>query len=82
MFTLLLASAAALTGLVSAQNGSYSTSGPLYVDPNSIPIALRQSWCRGQQNNCWMICGGGADANLGDAYPNECDPVRQHTALL
>lgn len=85
MFTLLLASAAALSGLVSAQNGTtgagtYSTSGPLMVEPSSVDLDLRQAWCRGQRNNCPFICAG-PDASFGDAYPNDCDPVSSNALL-
>lgn len=63
--TLLLA-AATLCGLVGAQN--YSTSGPLSIDPNSVSMDTRMAWCRGQTNNCPLICGG-------QASPNTCNPV-------
>jgi hypothetical protein len=69
--TLLLATAA-LCGLATAQNGTFSTSGPLMVDPNSVPIATRDGWCIGQRGNCPLACGG-------SAYPNNCYPVRPTT---
>lgn len=74
MFTILLATMAALAGLVSAQNGTYSTSGPLTIDPNSVDPNLRRSWCTTQRSNCPKICAG-PDADLGDADPNNCDEV-------
>lgn len=75
MFTILVATAAALTGLVGAQNSTDGWfSGPISINPGSVDLDLRRSWCTGQKNNCWKICGG-AEASLGDAYPNDCDPV-------
>jgi hypothetical protein len=64
--TTLLAVVAAFSAFTSAQN--YSTTGPLSVDPNSIPSSLRQTWCRAQTTSCPQICGG-------RAQPNTCDPV-------
>ncbi|KAK5681529.1 hypothetical protein LTS10_006061 [Elasticomyces elasticus] len=63
-YSTLLIAATAFTGFASAQN--YSTSGPLSIDPNSVPYATRLSWCRAQQNSCPMLCGG-------VAQPNTCD---------
>lgn len=63
-YSTLLLAAAAFTGLASAQN--YSTSGPLTVPADSVPIDLRLSWCRAQINNCPLICGGTASTNTCD----------------
>ncbi|QIW98015.1 hypothetical protein AMS68_003533 [Peltaster fructicola] len=60
-----LAIAAAFAGLASAQN--YTTSGTLNVTASQFPLALRQSWCTGERNNCPVICGGRATSN-------DCDP--------
>ena len=68
-YSTLLIAATTLCGLASAQN--YSTSGPLTIDPNSVDLDLRQSWCRGQTANCPLICGG-------QAYPNQCFVVSHH----
>lgn len=68
-YSTLFIAAAAVFGLASAQN--YSTSGPLTVDPNSVPLDLRQSWCRGQTGNCPLICGG-------QAFPNNCSAVSKY----
>ena len=64
----LLVAVTALSTLVSAQN--YSTSGPLSIEVDQIPIALRQSWCRAQLISCPEICGG--------ANPNRCEAVSNH----
>ncbi|TKA51071.1 hypothetical protein B0A49_12282 [Cryomyces minteri] len=62
-FSTLLFAATAFSGLVAAQNATVNTS----IDPNSVSIQLRQSWCRAQTNSCPQICGG-------QASPNTCDP--------
>ena len=79
-YSTLLLAAAALCGLVTAQNGTFSTSGPLTIDPNSVPIDTRNGWCIGQRGNCPLACGG-------SATKNSCDAVRttpthtHHTSL-
>lgn len=67
--TALLATSA-LVALVSAQNTSYPIGGPYTIDPNTIPIANRTSWCNAEQGNCPLVCGG--RSNLGN---NTCDAV-------
>ena len=81
MFTLLLATAAALTGLASAQNSTGGFSGSYQagvdtIDPNSVDAQTRLAWCTSQKSNCLMICAG-PDATPGDAVPNTCDDVRR-----
>lgn len=65
-YSTLFIAVTALSGFVSAQN--YSTSGNLTIDPNSVELTLRQAWCRAEQNNCPLICGGRDSSN-------NCDPV-------
>lgn len=47
-------------GVVSAQSQNFT------IDPNSVELGTRASWCTAQQNNCDTICGA--------ANGNTCDP--------
>ena len=80
-YSTLLIAAAALCGLVSAQN--YSTSGGnLTVVPDSVPLDLRQAWCRGQRASCPEICGGDASQNLCFDVSASCNTTRSHYVVF
>ncbi|GAB7359441.1 hypothetical protein MBLNU230_g6089t1 [Neophaeotheca triangularis] len=74
--TALTAALVAFSSFATAQNeteptGSdtyfYGDDGSLQIDPNTVELVLRQSWCRGQTNNCPIICGGVASQNTCDS---------------
>ncbi|OAL27662.1 hypothetical protein AYO20_09735 [Fonsecaea nubica] len=44
------------------------------IDPNSVPLSTRQSWCDSQIAQCPLICLQEAD-NSAATYDNSCDPV-------
>ncbi|KAL1304872.1 hypothetical protein AAFC00_003795 [Neodothiora populina] len=57
----ILLAATAMTGLVSAQSPwtfatSYSTSGPIAINPDTVDPALRATWCRAETESCRQIC--------------------------
>ncbi|KAF1355276.1 hypothetical protein BDV97DRAFT_418969 [Delphinella strobiligena] len=64
-YSTLLLAATAITGLVSAQDTdgtwsfatNYSTSGPIAINPDSVELATRESWCRAETSTCPQICG-------------------------
>ncbi|MCJ1340659.1 hypothetical protein MMC09_005955 [Bachmanniomyces sp. S44760] len=47
-----------LANFAAAQSTSNST-----IDPNSVPLTERNSWCNGEVNTCGMLCGGKTVAN-------------------
>merc|ERR1712072_1631247 len=53
------------TGTQTGQTGD-DGEGQYTIDPNSVPLATRQDWCRAQFNTCRGVCGG-------QAFPNNCD---------
>lgn len=61
--SILLGTVAILAKCASAQSNTQE----LTIDPNSVPIALRQAWCRAQTASCPQICGGAASPNTCDA---------------
>ncbi|OAP63664.1 hypothetical protein AYL99_02891 [Fonsecaea erecta] len=44
------------------------------IDPNSVPLSTRQSWCDSQIAQCPLICLQTA-GNSAATYANTCDPV-------
>lgn len=57
--------AAAVSSVASAQS-------QYYIDPNSVNIVTRQSWCTSQTSACPLICLQ-TSANSADTYANTCD---------
>merc|ERR1711939_213796 len=53
------------TGTQTDQTGD-DGQGQYTIEPNSVPLATRQDWCRAQFNTCRGVCGG-------QAFPNNCD---------
>merc|ERR1711939_1153333 len=53
------------TGTQTDQTGN-DGQGQYTIEPNSVPLATRQDWCRAQFNTCLGVCGG-------QAFPNNCD---------
>ncbi|KAI7345790.1 hypothetical protein KC354_g14550 [Hortaea werneckii] len=53
------------TGTQTGQTGD-DGEGQYTIEPNSVPLATRQNWCRAQFNTCNSVCGG-------QAFPNNCD---------
>merc|ERR1711939_584662 len=53
------------TGTQTDQTGN-DGQGQYTIEPNSVPLATRQNWCRAQFNTCLGVCGG-------QAFPNNCD---------
>merc|ERR1711977_768919 len=53
------------TGTQTDQTGD-DGDGQYTIEPNSVPLATRQNWCRAQFNTCNSVCGG-------QAFPNNCD---------
>jgi len=53
------------TGTQTDQTGD-DGQGQYTIEPNSVPLATRQNWCRAQFNTCNSVCGG-------QAFPNNCD---------
>jgi len=47
--------ASAWAAVVSAQTQNYT------IDPATVPIGTRVSWCNGQFNSCNQLCGGASD---------------------
>jgi len=79
--TLVVAAAAAFSGLVGAQNSSLTLPSGIQpccsVSANSVPSDLRSEWCRATQNTCPEICGGQGQIASGG---NNCDSqTLQHT---
>ena len=71
-YSTVLVAATAMTGFVAAQSPwsfstSYSTSGPIAINPAVVDISLRQSWCRSEISSCISICG--------QYSANSCDAV-------
>ncbi|KAF2876555.1 hypothetical protein BDV95DRAFT_561044 [Massariosphaeria phaeospora] len=59
LYASLLVAAAALSGLVSAQQNNTSPIGPCCnVDAGTVPPAQKTGWCDAQRNTCPEICGG------------------------
>ncbi|GAB7347419.1 hypothetical protein MBLNU459_g4341t1 [Dothideomycetes sp. NU459] len=56
---------AAITSLASAQS-------TYYVDPNSVDLTTRESWCNSQTSACPLICLQ-TSANSADTDANTCD---------
>jgi len=73
LYSSILVAASALAGFASAQNatGNYNTPIPCCsVDPASVPLDDKQTWCNANENTCVELCGGqGQIASNG----NECD---------
>lgn len=44
------------------------------IDPNSVPLSTRQSWCNSQIAQCPLICLQVAN-NSAATYSNTCDPT-------
>jgi hypothetical protein len=68
--SLLVASTAAFSCLVTAQNFSTSPSGELRIVPNSVPFNTREQWCNAEKGTCPILCGG-----LGNTQTNNCNEV-------
>lgn len=76
----LVVAVTSLVGLTSAQSTTNVNSQhadltknatgvyPFTIDPNTVPINTRQTWCTAQMNSCPYICNG-------RAYPNTCNAV-------
>lgn len=44
-----------------------------YIDPSTVPLSLRSSWCTTEKSSCPLIC---AQTTTGTPLVNTCDPVR------
>lgn len=42
-----------------------------YIDPDSVPLSTRQSWCSDEVNTCPLIC---SQLSPGPPLVNECNP--------
>lgn len=87
--TALTAALVAFSSFATAQNETESTGsdtyfygddGSLQIDPNTVELVLRQSWCRGQTNNCPIICGGVASQNTCDSVSCCEQTSNQHSS--
>ncbi|MCJ1253266.1 hypothetical protein MMC24_001077 [Lignoscripta atroalba] len=65
-----------LAGFVAAQGNNIT------IDPNSVSLTERNSWCNGQVNTCGMLCGGQVDANncTGSDLTYSCLCASNHSA--
>jgi len=52
----------AITSLVGSQN----------IDPTSVPLATRDSWCTDQTTTCPLLCT--QETNSATTYANDCSP--------
>lgn len=57
---------AAVTLLASSVQGDY------YIDPSSVSLSIRQSWCQQELVTCPLIC---KQTSPGTTLTNTCDPV-------
>ncbi|KZF26861.1 hypothetical protein L228DRAFT_265216 [Xylona heveae TC161] len=53
-FSALFVASAAFAGFASAL-------GNQTIDPNSVDLSTRNSWCLSENNNCPLLCGGSGD---------------------
>lgn len=60
MFAKSVVAVALLSGFVAAQNNS------TYIDPNSVPLSTKASWCNGQNAACITLCDQDPSSNLCD----------------
>lgn len=75
-YSTIVLAAAAFSGLVAAQSGNSTVT----IDPNSVPAATRQTWCRAQLQTCPQLCPDQrttAGGNTCDSVSNRCPPVSQ-----
>jgi len=64
IYSTLLVALSAFASVASAQSNFTSCCN---VDPNSVDLPTRQSWCRAQMNTCPEVCTNGQTSN------NTCD---------
>jgi hypothetical protein len=58
---------AALVAAVSAQSANFTSC--CGIEPNTVDVNERLSWCRAQQNTCPLLCTNGQTSK------NDCDSV-------
>jgi hypothetical protein len=64
-----LAVAAALVATVQAD---------YYIEPSSVPLSTRQTWCKSEKSTCPIIC---QQVEPYTTLTNTCDPVSQPREL-
>ncbi|PGH15477.1 hypothetical protein AJ79_02454 [Helicocarpus griseus UAMH5409] len=62
-FSAVLLALSSIAGLVSSQS----------IDPDTVPEATRQAWCRDQKSSCPLLCMQ-TKGSKGKPDPNDCDP--------
>ncbi|KYK55453.1 PCI domain-containing protein [Drechmeria coniospora] len=54
---------AAAAAAVSAQAQNYTSELEMKIDPNTVQVQVRASWCQAQTNTCTLLCDNETDKN-------------------
>ena len=53
--------------------------GSQTIQPSSVPLSTRDSWCTDQTTTCPLLCT--QETNSATTYANDCDPVRVYPPI-